>query len=77
MRKSFTQFSLSKTEMDAALEYSSEYINAIFKKQGRIMPFHLIYGDGSIHNPLNREQTETLYNEIVDKIQDHDKYNKD
>jgi len=59
------QISLSKTELDTALEYSYDYINAIFQKQKRVMPFDLCFGDGSIHKPLNKEQVLALYNQMI------------
>lgn len=63
MRK-FTQFSLSKSELDGAIEHSSEYINNVFNKQGRIVSFELIYGDGSIHKLLGYDRTYDLYEKL-------------
>lgn len=67
MRK-FTQFSLSKSELDGAIEHSSEYINNVFNKQGRVMSFELVYGDGSIHKLLGYDRTKELYDKLVNEF---------
>jgi len=64
MRK-FTQFSLSKSELDGAIEHSSEYINNVFNKQGRVISFDLIYGDGSIHKLLGHDRAKELYDKLA------------
>lgn len=63
--RQFTQFSLSKSELDGAIEHSSEYINNVFSCQKRVISFELIYGDGTIHKLLGHDRTKELYDKLA------------
>jgi hypothetical protein len=52
------------------IEKSYDYISAIFTKQGRVMPFDLCYGDGSIHGQLTKGDVLTIWRTIVDFLTD-------
>lgn len=74
--------SLSKIEYDAAVEHSTDYIMNVLNCQKRIIPFDLIYGDGTIHRPLTKEQTKQLYERIcplmklpIDRLPENDSGN--
>jgi hypothetical protein len=63
--RQFIQFSLSTSELEGAIEHSSEYINNVFNKQGTVMSFDLIYGDDSIHKLLGYDRTKELYDKLA------------
>lgn len=63
--RTFTQFSLSQSELEGAIEHSTEYINNVFNMQKRVVSFELVYGDGSIHRLLGYERTKELYDKLA------------
>ena len=53
------------------LAKSYDYITAVLCKQRKVLPFSLIYGDGTIHKGLTRAEVELLYNTMTANITDY------
>lgn len=51
--------------LEGLLNESYDYIQRVFERQKRVIPFDLIYGDGTIHKPLSRETVKVIYDEMV------------
>lgn len=67
---------------DQQLEKSYDYIVRILTKQQKVLPFELIYGDGSIHGQLTRDSVRLLYETMTkdlttyyDTKEDREKHN--
>lgn len=59
-----------KTELTLKqqLEKSYDYIVDVLCKQRKVLPFDLIYGDGSIHGNLKKEEVKQLYDKMTENI---------
>ncbi len=53
-----------------ALNRTYNHITAVVIKQGRFIPFELIYGDGTIYKPLTRATVRLMYNTMQTLIKE-------
>jgi hypothetical protein len=66
----------SQQNNPAALDKAYKYITSVVIKQQKFIPFDLIYGDGTIYQPLTRATVELMYNTMQEMIKEEpQKYN--
>ena len=64
---------MNSQQNPAALDKAYKHITSIVMKQGKFLPFPLIYGDGSIYKPLTRATIQLMYNTMQDIIKEEPK----